>query len=73
MGMATYTDVDEQIAEEFQRLKDIFDGLKEEFFADEPAFKEVSMGMSGDYPIALEKGSTMVRVGSLLFGKRDYQ
>lgn len=70
MGMATYTDIDEQIAAEFQQLKDIFDGLKEEFFANDPAFKEISMGMSGDYPIALERGSTMVRVGSLLFGNR---
>ncbi|PHI18153.1 YggS family pyridoxal phosphate-dependent enzyme [Lewinellaceae bacterium SD302] len=72
MGMATYTDIDEQIADEFQQLKDIFDELKSEFFADDPHFREISMGMSGDYPIALEKGSTMVRVGSLLFGNRNY-
>lgn len=72
MGMATYTDIDEQIAAEFDRLATIFEQLKAEFFADDPVFKEISMGMSGDYPLALERGSTMVRVGSLLFGERNY-
>lgn len=70
MGMATYTDKDEQIAEEFDQLTAAFRQLKEKHFRDNEAFSEVSMGMSGDYPIALERGSTMVRVGSLLFGSR---
>ena len=70
MGMATYTDNEEQIRSEFQRLAAIYAQLKQEFFVDSPNFKELSMGMSGDYPIALEVGSTIVRVGSLLFGTR---
>ena len=73
MGMATYTSDKEQVAAEFQTLRDIFQELQRDYFADDPAFKEISMGMSGDYPLALERGSTMVRVGSLLFGERDYQ
>ena len=67
MGMATYTDDDEQIQQEFRSLMEIFKKLKAHFFRNAPHFKEISMGMSGDYPIALEEGSTMVRVGSLLF------
>ena len=70
MGMATYTDQDEQIAEEFGQLAATFRSLKQHFFADAAAFKQISMGMSGDYPIALQQGSTMVRIGSLLFGER---
>ncbi|MEM1358505.1 MAG: YggS family pyridoxal phosphate-dependent enzyme [Bacteroidota bacterium] len=70
MGMATYTDKDEQIAEEFQQLADIHEALKQDRFSNDPDFQEISMGMSGDYPIALQKGSTLVRVGSLLFGNR---
>ncbi|MEO0734805.1 MAG: YggS family pyridoxal phosphate-dependent enzyme [Bacteroidota bacterium] len=70
MGMATYTDEDEQIAAEFARLKVLFQDLKRTRFAAVEDFREVSMGMSGDYPIALQYGSTLVRVGSLLFGAR---
>lgn len=67
MGMATYTDDDEQIQQEFQALVDAFNFLKNRFFKEKSAFKEISMGMSGDYPLALQEGSTMIRVGTLLF------
>lgn len=70
MGMATFTSDKEQVRSEFQSLRGHFDRLKEEFFSDAPAFKEISMGMSGDYETAVEEGSTIVRIGSLLFGKR---
>lgn len=70
MGMATYTDHDEQIAGEFDRLAETFRYVKNKYFYDDAAFREISMGMSGDYPLALERGSTLVRVGSLLFGRR---
>ncbi|PHN07992.1 YggS family pyridoxal phosphate-dependent enzyme [Flavilitoribacter nigricans] len=73
MGMATFTDDEQQVRTEFRRLKTIFDTLKQEFFADADHFKEISMGMSGDYQLAMEEGSTMVRIGSLIFGERDYQ
>ena len=70
MGMATYTDDDEQIAGEFDRLAETFRYVKNKYFYEDEHFREISMGMSGDYPLALERGSTMVRVGSLLFGSR---
>ncbi len=72
MGMATYTDDTDQIANEFKNLKNIFLRLKDEYFSSNSTFKEISMGMSGDYKIAIEQGSTMVRVGSSIFGARDY-
>ena len=71
MGMATFTDDEAQIRREFQSLKQTFDNTKANYFADKDHFKELSMGMSGDYTIALEEGSTMIRVGSLIFGARD--
>lgn len=71
MGMATFTDDHEKVRREFQSLHHIFDTLRSDFFADQPHFREISMGMSGDYPIAQEEGSTMVRIGSLLFGPRN--
>jgi len=71
MGMATFTDEEQQVRREFQQLKQIFDALKAEFFAGQDSFREISMGMSGDYHIALEEGSTMVRIGTLLFGPRE--
>lgn len=71
MGMATFTDDEGQVRREFRQLKRIFDQLKEQFFADREDFREISMGMSDDYPIALAEGSTMVRIGSLLFGARS--
>lgn len=70
MGMATFTDNETQVRKEFQALKEIFDTLKAEFFAQQDTFKEISMGMSGDYRIAIEEGSTMVRIGSSIFGSR---
>ncbi len=71
MGMATYTDDTQQIHREFAHLREIFDHLKKKFFSGEPSFKEISMGMSGDYKIAIEEGSTIVRIGSKIFGARD--
>ncbi len=70
MGMATFTQNQIVIKNEFAGLKDLFERLKATYFKDNSAFKELSMGMSGDYEIALDKGSTMVRVGSAIFGER---
>ncbi len=72
MGMATFTDNTKQIREEFQSLRQIFQTLKENYFSDKPYFREISMGMSDDFLIAIEEGSTMVRVGSAIFGHRSY-
>ena len=71
MAMATYTDDKAQVEAEFRELHEIFSELKESYFEDDPAFTELSMGMSGDYTIALRQGSTLVRIGSLLFGERS--
>lgn len=70
MGMATYTDDHEQVRTEFRKLKDIFTWLKKDYFSGNPEFSEISMGMSDDYHIAVEEGSTMVRIGSNIFGSR---
>lgn len=70
MGMASFVDNPQQVKKEFGVLKTYFDQLKDSIFKDTPHFKDISMGMSGDYKIALEAGSTMVRIGSLLFGAR---
>jgi len=70
MGMATYTSDQEQVRKEFRTLKQIFDQLKTEHFANHDGFSQISMGMSGDYHLAIEEGSTMIRVGSTIFGKR---
>jgi pyridoxal phosphate enzyme (YggS family) len=70
MGMATFTKDENQVRNEFRSLKAIFDLLKKTCFEQVNSFKEISMGMSGDYTIAMEEGSTMVRIGSLLFGAR---
>ena len=72
MGMATFTDNIQQIRSEFSLLKTIFKTLKNEYFARIKCFSEISMGMSDDYPIAIEEGSTMIRVGSKIFGERNY-
>ncbi len=71
MGMATFTDDVNQVRNEFKTLKHIFDTLKDNYFKDD-SFKEISMGMSDDYPLAIEEGATMVRVGSKIFGARNY-
>ncbi|MBQ2299468.1 MAG: YggS family pyridoxal phosphate-dependent enzyme [Bacteroidaceae bacterium] len=73
MAMATNTDDDVQIAEEFERVRQFFYFLKKKYFSDRPEFKELSMGMSGDYLIAQEHESTLVRVGSSIFGERNYE
>jgi pyridoxal phosphate enzyme (YggS family) len=70
MGMATFTDNEEQVRNEFRFLKKIFDKLKKEYFPRKKGFKEISMGMSDDYAIAVEEGSTIVRIGSNIFGSR---
>jgi len=70
MGMATFTDDTEQVRQEFRELHRIFETLRRDFFAAAPHFRECSMGMSGDWRIAVEEGSTMVRIGSLIFGER---
>lgn len=72
MAMATNTDDEEQIRHDFTTAADLFDELKREFFADDDTFCERSWGMSGDYPIALQCRSTMVRVGTYIFGERQY-
>ena len=72
MGMATFTDNIQQIRNEFSLLKTIFKTLKNEYFARIKCFSEISMGMSDDYPVAIEEGSTMIRVGSKIFGERNY-
>ena len=71
MGMGTFTYDEKQIRQEFQQLHQIFTEVKETYFADDENFREISMGMSADYRIALEEGSTMVRIGSLIFGPRN--
>jgi len=70
MGMASFTEDQNKIHDEFHFLKSLFDGLKNGYFTEQASFKEISMGMSGDYKIALLEGSTMVRVGSSIFGSR---
>lgn len=72
MGMATFIDDEDQVRREFRELKKIYTELKESFFNGNDSFKEISMGMSGDYRIAIEEGSTMVRIGSTIFGARNY-
>ena len=72
MGMATFTDDEQEVRKEFKHLKEIFEILRKDYFADQPQFKEISMGMSDDYPIAIEEGATLVRVGSKIFGPRNY-
>ena len=72
MMMASNVDDDEQIMREFMTARQFFDEVKERYFADADYFCERSWGMSDDYPIAVECGSTMVRVGTKIFGPRVY-
>jgi hypothetical protein len=72
MCMASNTDDVKQIADEFESVRMLFQEIKNEFFPTEETFKELSMGMSGDYEIAQQHGSTMVRVGTMIFGERNY-
>jgi pyridoxal phosphate enzyme (YggS family) len=70
MGIATNTDKEKQLKDEFHELKTFFDGIKQSFFRKEDSFNVVSMGMSSDYELAIEQGSNMIRVGSTIFGGR---
>jgi pyridoxal phosphate enzyme (YggS family) len=70
MGIATNTDVQKQIKDEYYELKTFYDGIKVSFFRKEDSFDTLSMGMSSDYKIAIEQGSNMVRLGSTIFGSR---
>ena len=72
MGMGTNTDDMEQVDREFASLQSFFQELKDSWFKDEPAFKELSMGMTDDYPIAIRHGSTFIRIGTQIFGERNY-
>ena len=72
MGMATNTEDEAQIKREFSTLSAFFQEVKETYFREVSSFKEISMGMSDDYPIAIEEGSTLIRIGSRIFGARNY-
>jgi hypothetical protein len=72
MGMATYTDDLQKVTREFRHLKQIFETLKTDYFTDKVEFNEISMGMSGDYELAIAEGATIVRVGTKIFGERNY-
>lgn len=72
MGMATLTDDEQAVRREFATLQAFFAEIKEQYFAGDAAFTEISMGMSHDYRLALDYGTTMVRVGTLIFGERNY-
>ena len=72
MGMATFTENENQVRKEFRSLKILFDKIKSEYFSNDEAFCELSMGMSQDYQIAIEEGSTMIRIGTSIFGEREY-
>ena len=73
MGIATHTDDQAQIQREFNQLHAYFLDLKAQYFAEDDAFSELSMGMSQDWPLALAAGSTLIRVGSAIFGARSYK
>lgn len=72
MAMGSNTDDMEQVRGEFRQMKQLFDELKKTYFAEEPSFCQLSEGMTDDYPIAIEEGSTIVRIGSMIFGDRVY-
>lgn len=72
MGMATNTEDPVQIQHEFHKIHELFIELKNTLFNNNPDFKEISMGMSHDYPLAIKEGSTLIRVGTSIFGEREY-
>ncbi len=72
MAMATFTDDMNQVASEFELVHNTFLTLRDKHFAGNPAFKEISMGMSDDWPVAVKHGATLVRVGTDIFGAREY-
>lgn len=71
MGMATFTDDTEKVRSEFAGLTTLFEHIKRTFFPNSETFSDISMGMSGDWPVAVSEGSTLVRVGSAIFGQRE--
>ena len=73
MAMGSNTDNMEQVRSEFRQMKVFFDELRSTHFASSPSFYQLSEGMTDDYPIAIEEGSTIVRIGSMIFGKRQYK
>jgi len=72
MAMATFTTNTQQVAQEFETVHSTFLTLREQYFANNPYFKEISMGMSDDWHIAVQHGATLVRIGTDIFGKREY-
>ena len=72
MGMASNVDDDTRIRSDFREIRSTFDRLKTTVFAGHPEFSTVSMGMSHDWPIAVDEGSNMIRVGTFIFGEREY-
>ncbi|MBE0647732.1 MAG: YggS family pyridoxal phosphate-dependent enzyme [Bacteroidales bacterium] len=70
MGMATYTENEAMVSREFRQLSTIFTQLKERYFSGSADFKELSMGMTSDYMLAIKEGSTLIRIGTMLFGSR---
>ena len=72
MGIASFTENEEQVRQEFQQIHTAFVQMRQSYFIGKSYFDTCSMGMSGDYKMAIEEGSTMVRIGSMLFGKRNY-
>jgi pyridoxal phosphate enzyme (YggS family) len=72
MGMATNTGDHRQVSREFRGLKQLFDAIKQTHVAGNPSFCELSMGMSGDYRIAIDEGSTLVRIGTAIFGQLEF-
>lgn len=72
MAMATFTSDAEQVEREFAIVQDTFNTLREQYFASSPSFKEISMGMSHDWHLSVKHGATMVRIGTDIFGEREY-
>ena len=72
MAMATFTSDMEQVASEFEQVHETFVKLRDNYFAGDERFKEISMGMSNDWPIAVQHGATLVRIGTDIFGQREY-
>ena len=70
MGMATFIHDEDIVRREFKSLKEVFNRLKESYFSSDDSFADISMGMSGDYQTAIQEGSTIVRIGTLIFGNR---
>ena len=72
MGMASNVESEERVAKDFCTLHQLYEEVKATYFGDDPGFDKLSMGMSGDWPLAVEEGATLIRVGSAIFGERHY-